>query len=117
MRFCVLASGSKGNACYVETDKASILVDAGLSCREIVKRLEQVGVRPEGLDALIITHEHTDHIRGAGPLIRRFGVPFYINKKTLEKGLKTLGKLPDPVVIESGQVVTIKDINLETFTK
>jgi len=117
MRFCVLASGSSGNSCYVETDKARILVDAGLSCRETLQRLEHVGVRPEGLDALIITHEHTDHIKGAGPLIRRFGLSLYINKKTLKKGLKTLGKLSDPVVIESGQTVTIKDLSFETFTK
>ncbi|MBW1707143.1 MAG: MBL fold metallo-hydrolase [Deltaproteobacteria bacterium] len=117
MKFCVLASGSKGNSCYVETGNASILIDAGLSCREIVKRLGQVGVRPEGLDALIITHEHTDHIKGAGPLIRRFGLPLYINKKTLEKGLRTFGKLSSPVVIESGQTVTIKDLSFETFTK
>ena len=117
MRFCLLASGSKGNSCYVETDKARILVDAGLSCRETVRRLEQVGVPAEGLDALIITHEHTDHIKGAGPLVRRFGLPLYINKKTLEKGLKTLGKLPSPVVIESGQTFAIKDLIFETFTK
>ncbi len=117
MRFCVLASGSSGNSCYVETDKARILVDAGLSCRETMQRLEQVGVRPEGLDALIITHEHTDHIKGAGPLIRRFGLPLYINKKTLEKSLRTFGKLPSPVVIESGQTITIKDLTFETFTK
>jgi len=117
MKFCVLASGSKGNSCYVETDKASILVDAGLSCRETVQRLERVGVRPEGLDALIITHEHTDHIKGAGPLVRRFGLPLYINKKTFENGLKAFGKLPSPVVIESGEAVTIKDLGFETFTK
>ena len=117
MRFCVLASGSRGNSYYIETDKAGILVDAGLSCRETVQRLEQVGVRAAGLNALIITHEHTDHIKGAGPLARRFGLPIYINKKTLEKGRKTLGKLAGPVVIESGQSFAIKDISLETFTK
>ena len=117
MRFCVLASGSSGNACYVETDNASILIDAGLSCREIVQRLGQVGVRPEGLDALVITHEHTDHIKGAGPLVRRFDLPVYMNKKTLERGLKTFGRLSSPVVIETGQIVTIKDLSVETFTK
>ncbi len=117
MRFCVLASGSSGNSCYIETDKARILIDAGLSCRETVKRLEQVGVRPEGLDALIVTHEHGDHIKGAGPLVRRFGLPLYINKKTLEKGLKRLGKMPSPVFIESGQPIIIKNLTIETFTK
>jgi phosphoribosyl 1,2-cyclic phosphodiesterase len=79
--------------------------------------MEHVGVQAGGLDALIITHEHIDHIKGAGPLARRFDLPLYINKKTLEKGLKALGKLPSPVVIESGRTFTVKDISFETFTK
>ena len=56
MRFSVLASGSAGNACYVESDRSSVLIDAGLSGREIIRRLELINVNPEGLDALILTH-------------------------------------------------------------
>ncbi|MBE9550693.1 MAG: MBL fold metallo-hydrolase, partial [Proteobacteria bacterium] len=63
IRFSVLASGSGGNACYVETENTRIIVDAGLSCSEIERRLGLIGIRPESLDALIITHEHGDHIR------------------------------------------------------
>jgi phosphoribosyl 1,2-cyclic phosphodiesterase len=117
MKFSVLASGSSGNACYIETDYVSVLVDAGLSCREIEHRLGKVGVSPEDLDALIITHEHADHIKGAGPLVRRFDLPIYINQKTLEKGLKTLGNLTGVVVIETGQTFVIEDLEVETFTK
>jgi len=117
LRFSVLASGSSGNACYVETDSVRVLVDAGLSCREIERRLYQVGIQPDSLNALIITHEHTDHIKGAGPLARRFDLPLYINCKTLERGSKTLGNLPRPVIVQTGQTLTIKDLCVETFTK
>jgi phosphoribosyl 1,2-cyclic phosphodiesterase len=117
MRFLVLASGSSGNAYYVETDNARVLIDAGLSCRETERRLEQKGVRPETLDALVITHEHTDHIRGAGPLARRFDLPLYTNHKTLQKSLKTIGNLSRPLLFETGQTITIHDLAVETFTK
>ena len=117
IRFSVLASGSGGNSCYVETNKTRILIDAGLSCREIQQRLDQVGIEPKSLDAVIITHEHTDHIKGAGPLARRFDLPLYTNRKTLERGLKTLGNVSRPVAIQTGQTVTIRDLCVETFTK
>jgi phosphoribosyl 1,2-cyclic phosphodiesterase len=117
MRFSVLASGSSGNAYYVETENACVLVDAGISCREIERRLELVGVKAKKLDALIITHEHTDHIKGAGPLARRFNLPVYVNKKTLENGRKALGNLSTPVIIQTGQAININDLCVETFTK
>jgi len=117
MRFSVLASGSSGNAYYVETEQACILVDAGISCREIERRLELVGVKAKKLDALIITHEHTDHIKGAGPLARRFDLPVYLNKKTFENGRKALGNLSRPVIFQTGQTMNINDLCVETFTK
>lgn len=113
----MLASGSSGNVCYVETENASVLIDAGLSCREMERRLELVGVEPEKLDALIVTHEHTDHIKGAGPLARRFDLPVYINRKTYEKGLKVLGNISRPVLFQTGQPLNINDISVESFTK
>ena len=117
MRFSILASGSKGNACYVETNKARILIDAGLSCREIERRLMMVGVSAGKLNAVVLTHEHSDHIRGAGPLSRRYNLPLYANSGTLEKGRKTLGNLPKPMPIETGGSLTINDLSIETFTK
>lgn len=115
LRFSVLASGSSGNACYIETDTTSILVDAGLSCRETRKRLNKVGISSPRLDALIVTHEHSDHIKGAGPVARYFDIPVFINNKTLQK--KSLGNLRKPVIIQTGQTITINDLTIETFTK
>jgi len=117
MRFSILASGSSGNTCYIETGKASVLIDAGLSGRETERRLGLLGKSARNLDALIITHEHSDHIKGAGPLAGRFGLPLYINRKTLEKGQRTMGNLPKPVIVRTGQTLTIRDLTVETFTK
>ncbi len=117
LRFSVLASGSGGNACYVETNGARILIDAGLSCREMERRLTAVGVSASRLDGIVLTHEHLDHIRGAGPMARRYNLPLYINSGTLENGQKTLGKIPELRLIETGGSLFINDLVIETFTK
>ena len=117
IRFSVLASGSSGNCCYVETDQANVLIDAGLSAREIERRLGLVGVKAETLNALIVTHEHGDHIRGAGPLCRRYDLPLYINRATFNRGSKILKNISKPVFIETGAMLEINDLILESFTK
>lgn len=117
IRFSVLASGSKGNACYVETENARILIDAGLSALETKRRLAQLGIACSRLDALVITHEHSDHIKGAGPLARQYDLPIYLNQGTLEKSSKRLGRLPRIAAIQTGSSLTINDLKIETFTK
>jgi phosphoribosyl 1,2-cyclic phosphodiesterase len=117
MRFSVLASGSHGNACYLETERTRILIDAGLSCQEAERRLKQVGVQPDTLDALIVTHEHIDHIRGAGPLARKYDLPVYTNVRTFESARKRLGNISRPVIFQTGQTLTINHLTIETFTK
>ena len=76
-----------------------------------------MGVSPESLDAIIITHEHSDHVKGAGPLARRFGLPLYINRRTLDRSIATLGNLSKPVIVQTGQTLMIKDLVVETFRK
>lgn len=117
MRFSVLASGSRGNACYVETKETRLLIDAGLSCVACMKRLRALGVDPGRLDGIVVTHEHIDHIRGAGVLARRLGIPVYLNGATLRKALTGLGNISKPVIVRTGQTLTLKDLLLETFTK
>ena len=82
MRMTVLASGSKGNSTVVATNRTRILVDAGLSCREILKRMQQAGEDPRLLDAILITHEHQDHVQGVAVLARKLGVPVYFTEMT-----------------------------------
>lgn len=117
MRFSVLASGSRGNACWVETDQTKLLIDAGLSCSECIKRIRAVGLDPGRLDGILITHEHIDHIRGAGVLARRLRIPVYLNSATMRKGLAGLGNIARPVMIRTGQPLMVKDLMVETFTK
>ncbi|MCG6881361.1 MAG: MBL fold metallo-hydrolase [Deltaproteobacteria bacterium] len=117
MKFSVLSSGSRGNSCYLETGSARILVDAGLSGIEIERRLAAVGVSPQSLDAIFVTHEHTDHIKGVGVLARRYNLPVYANQETLDCAQKALGKLPAVISFQTGETLTINNLSIETFTK
>ncbi len=78
----VLASGSKGNSTVIASDRTRVLVDAGLSCRELMRRMEIAGEDPAKLDAILITHEHVDHVAGLAVLARKLGVPVYFTEPT-----------------------------------
>jgi phosphoribosyl 1,2-cyclic phosphodiesterase len=82
VRFTVLASGSKGNSTVVTGGHTRILVDAGLSCRELFKRMIAAGEDPASLDAVIVTHEHQDHINGLAVTARKLGIPVYFTEAT-----------------------------------
>lgn len=82
MQFSVLASGSSGNAIFVETAEHSFLVDAGLSCKQIGNLFEQIGRDPADLDGILVTHEHSDHIKGLGVMARKYKLPIYANART-----------------------------------
>src|SRR5580704_15351679 len=80
----ILGSGSAGNCALVQTGKCRLLVDGGLSARQIVARLAATGVEPETLDGVLITHEHSDHIGGLEVFCKKFNVPLYCNPLTAE---------------------------------
>lgn len=82
MRMTVLASGSKGNSAVIASSKTRILVDAGLSCRELMRRMAAAGEDAEQLDAILITHEHADHVSGLPVLARKFNIPVYFTEAT-----------------------------------
>jgi phosphoribosyl 1,2-cyclic phosphodiesterase len=82
VRFTVLASGSKGNSTLVSGGRTRLLVDAGLSCRELFRRMKSVGEDPSTLDAIVITHEHQDHINGLAVTARKLGIPVYFTEPT-----------------------------------
>jgi len=82
VRFTVLASGSKGNSAVISGGRTRILVDAGLSCREIFRRMKLAGEEPNTLDAIVITHEHQDHINGLAVTARKLGIPVYFTEAT-----------------------------------
>src|ERR1700733_3350666 len=82
MRMTVLASGSKGNSTVVASARTRVLVDAGLSCRELHRRMALTGEDPSTLDAILITHEHIDHVSGLPVLARKLGIPVYFTEPT-----------------------------------
>lgn len=89
---CMLASGSRGNAIYISNGTTAVLIDAGLSGVEIERRLKSRGLCPEDLDALIVSHEHADHLQGVGVLSRKYKLPVYMNADT-QKAAYRLGKV------------------------
>ena len=114
MKVCLLASGSKGNAVYVETGSSRLLVDAGLSATEILRRLALVGVKDADLDAILISHDHTDHTRGAGTLARRLKIPLLANYPTLKAVDKSIQKT-QRTEFESGYAFTFRDLLIDPF--
>jgi phosphoribosyl 1,2-cyclic phosphodiesterase len=82
---CVLASGSKGNAIYISDGLSAILIDAGLSATEIKRRLKSRGLNPKDLNAILLTHEHSDHIQAVGVLSRQLKLPIYLSRNIKKK--------------------------------
>lgn len=88
MTVSVLGSGSRGNATFIKTDSVRLIIDAGLSRRELGKRLEAIGEDPDGIDAVLVTHEHNDHGAGLKPLVNDLPVRAFLTRGTM-RGLKT----------------------------
>ena len=86
MRFASLGSGSKGNATLVRAGDTLLMVDCGFSLRETTRRLERLGVQPRQLDAILVTHEHSDHCSGVAALSRKFEIPVYLSHGTAGTG-------------------------------
>lgn len=113
---CMLASGSKGNSIYISDSATSILVDAGLSGIEIERRLQLKGIDPNHLDAVLVSHEHTDHIGGVGVLSRRFNLPVFISRKTETAAISRIGTIAQKEYFEQGSQFTIKTLTIHPFS-
>lgn len=114
MRFASLGSGSRGNATLIEAGETRLLLDNGFPLKELRSRLAQFGLEPDALDAVLVTHEHQDHIRGVGPLARRCSVPVWITHGTLRQG--RCGDLPRVNCFHSQQKsFTIGEVRVTPF--
>ena len=119
-RFISLASGSSGNCYYLGTERYGILVDAGISVRAIRKTLRDVGITMESIRAVLITHDHTDHIKGVGGLGGRWGIPIYATRRVHEgigRSYCVSSKLPPTVArsLEKHELLRIEDLEIEAF--
>jgi phosphoribosyl 1,2-cyclic phosphodiesterase len=115
MRVTVLGSGSVGNATLVEAGEDRVLIDAGFSGREIELRMRDIGLEPESLSAIVITHDHTDHTRGMGILARRFGTPLYLTHRTARACAPLLNGSERIVEYESTRPVRIGALEIQPF--
>ena len=114
IEFSLLGSGSAGNAVFVRAPTGKILIDNGLSLRQLQLRLERIGESLDRLAAIVVTHEHGDHVKGVGVLARKTGVPVYLTRET-DANLRDIGKIPEKMYFEPGEVLRILDFQLSSF--
>lgn len=115
IRMAVLGSGSAGNSTLLSCEKTHILVDAGLSAKQLVLRMQQLGLEPEDLDAIILTHEHSDHARGIDVLLRNRNIPVFANAMTREALSYKMKSKISWKVFRSGQEFTHGDFSILSF--
>ena len=113
LEFASLGSGSKGNATLISVANTCIMVDCGFSMRETVTRLQQCGKQPEQLAAILLTHEHSDHIRGAGAMSRKYGIPIWSTRGTAQA--EALGDISRQYFINAEEKFTIGSIEIQAY--
>lgn len=117
LSFANLGSGSRGNASVVLGSGGGLLVDCGLSCLQIQRRLRQLGIDPDRIDGIVVTHEHSDHVAGLALTARTFGVEAWMTPRC-EKKLRGTRKLPDPVIVHRvapGRLFQVGGLEVEAF--
>lgn len=117
LRFSVLASGSTGNAFFIESERQKLLVDAGLSGKKLTNLFEKIQVDPSELSGILVTHEHSDHIKGLGIFARKYNLPIYANEKTWKAMEGSIGKLAidQKFLFQLEEVKTFGDMDVESF--
>src|SRR5690606_15403402 len=117
LHFSVLASGSTGNAFYVGTEKHSLLVDAGLSGKQLELLFKEIKKEIKHLSGILVTHEHSDHIKGLGVLARKYKLPVYANEKTWKAMERNIGEIPtdQKFIFQMGTVKTFGSMDVESF--
>lgn len=113
MEISALSSGSSGNCFYICNHNKSILIDAGISCRQVMNNLAKFGKNPEDIKGIFLSHEHTDHISGVDVLSRKFGIPIFATKSTFENSYLTGDLNP----VENDETVDIAGMKVELFSK
>lgn len=116
LEVCALASGSNGNCYYIGNEQDALLVDAGISCKQLLKRMDERQLSPGKLRAVFISHEHSDHIRGARVLAKKLNIPVYMTAKTYMATYKNL-QPSYPRFFEPGAAVAVGEFLVHSFLK
>ena len=112
----VLTSGSKGNCFLVRNGRTQILIDAGITYKRYAESMRDLGLEPNELDAIVISHEHSDHVGGAGVLHRKTNAPIYMTESTWEHSVKKIGNMnTEPCIFSSGETVKIGSLLVHSF--
>lgn len=116
MELSVLSSGSSGNCFYVESNKQGLLIDCGISCKQVLERMEMIGKKPENINGIFVTHEHSDHIRGIDVLARQFHIPIFATEPVVKECFLCS---ENSLINEIGKTESIRigDLDIETFSK
>lgn len=119
MKFCSIASGSSGNCIYAGSAGTSVLVDAGISGRRIEQGLRDIELTTTDIDGILVTHEHSDHVKGLGVLARRYGIPVYGTSGTIQaiRESGTIGKISDDLfrTVSADEEFMIGDLTIRPF--
>lgn len=117
MRFSVLASGSTGNAIYIENDNSAFLVDVGLSGKKMEQLFAQIDREMKNLTGILVTHEHSDHIKGVGIVARKYNIPVYANDKTWQAMDSNIGNIPTDLRFQFNMETTktFGSLEIESF--
>lgn len=116
VKICPLASGSKGNSLLLQTNKANILIDVGLSCKEIEIRLSKLAIEPVQIDAILITHEHMDHIKGLKRLSEVYQIPVFCNAETAKGIFDQTGQCEGFKIFTTEELFEYKDMQIYPFS-
>lgn len=113
MRIASLGSGSRGNATLVQHEQTTLLIDCGFSTRETEKRLDELGLAAEAIDAILVTHEHGDHVRGVGTFARKYATPLYMTHGTY-RSCDVYDQHPCREIV-AGNTIAVKDVSILPF--
>ena len=118
LNFCSLYSGSSGNSLFVETNNTRILIDAGMSCKKIEEGLQSIEVDPSSINAILVTHEHADHVKGLGTLSKKFDIPVFSTKETFDAMPVQTEKLSDKNIkfFKPSEKFSINDLEILPFS-
>ncbi|CAM0116997.1 Putative metallo-hydrolase YycJ [Rhabdochlamydiaceae symbiont of Dictyostelium giganteum] len=114
--FCPLASGSKGNSIFIGTKNTRILIDAGLSLKMLEERLSHIHMHLRDIDAILITHEHIDHIRALKTLTSKYSIPIFANSDTAHAILETMDHIPKFKIFSTGETFEFGDLEIHPFS-